>query len=1042
MRKVLKIAGFLAAAAMLFFIVVILAFYHLIQTGDFRRYLINEIQQQTDLRVQLGEADLAIGRILGVSFRDVTIAETAAPVPVISAERVTARVAFWPLLERRLVFYELRLIKPSARVARDKDGNLPLLDLLLNLPFLKQDNARFALDLRAVEISKGELEFTDESTDKNPVTLQLREVALVLERMRGQVLREAVRNLVRSKGNQPRGTALKFDLSAGIERDGHRAQWRAQGKLVFPGEKLSLAGAWCDCETRIGEMPATMAQVYGAKRSAVKFIGGKLDSRLRFQGYFEQRLHVSGTVGFTRLSVDAPKLFAAPLNAGDGQLKLDIEWQPGQWEISRMEYSSQDLSVGVKGRVQRVAGGDIRLRLDLSAKPLSVAMLKKYFPERWLASSQLDKFVGAIVDGEVQLRQAGINAKLGEIHVMSDSGFDKRIWFDADLRNINAIFSGGYLPITSINGKIVLENGRYTFTNMRGAYGRSRVAALDGSYINSASGPGVLSLRAQGEADLAELQEQAERGILPAEMFKAALAVRNLAGKGKFDVTLNRPVEGSLRAEGNLTLEDARLQWGKYQLTAINGDLALTPAEIKTGNIRALIFGSPVDLRLALKDYATEDGTFDLVVDSTGVKAGFASDLLLDRGSIQDPGVVGGSVHYRGSLNRKQERQLTGNLNLVNVQLETPPLLQPLRQLSGKVSIEEGGIEFQGLTGLLVGAAASASGRWRHAQNPQLTFDFAAPNLDISYLISQIDPEATEFYDTLQAQGRMALDKGRVQNFEFTGLKSDVMLDHRVWHFTNLTARAGGGTVDGPITIVDKPDTLGISTESRIQNVPVAAFLHWFDITPPEITGTLDLNAKVDTIGNANSERKRNMNGTFNLKITKGTIHRMRIIVQLLNVLDLSRWFTLQLPDLGKQGIRFRAITSDFKVHDGVYSTDNLVVDSDDLRMTGAGKIDVPKDELDFVVAVRPFAGIDTAINYIPLIGRGIAAIKNSFLVASFHIKGPIEDPTITPAPLSTVSEWFWGVLGIPKHIIGLGDEKKDEKEPGSDNASPPGPGR
>jgi hypothetical protein len=112
--------------------------------------------------------------------------------------------------------------------------------------------------------------------------------------------------------------------------------------------------------------------------------------------------------------------------------------------------------------------------------------------------------------------------------------------------------------------------------------------------------------------------------------------------------------------------------------------------------------------------------------------------------------------------------------------------------------------------------------------------------------------------------------------------------------------------------------------------------------------------------------------------------------------------------------------------------TENLVVDSNDLRMTGYGKIDVPKDEVDFVVAVRPFAGIDTAINYIPLLGRGIAAIKNSFLVASFNIKGPIDNPTITPAPFGTLAEWFWGVLGIPKSIVGMGEgeTKTEPKEP------------
>jgi uncharacterized protein YhdP len=201
-------------------------------------------------------------------------------------------------------------------------------------------------------------------------------------------------------------------------------------------------------------------------------------------------------------------------------------------------------------------------------------------------------------------------------------------------------------------------------------------------------------------------------------------------------------------------------------------------------------------------------------------------------------------------------------------------------------------------------------------------------------------------------------------------------------------------------------------------------------MTTTEMTGTVNLSGSLETAGNDDAERKRNLNGAFNLKIEEGIIHRMRILVQILNLLDLSRWFTLQLPDLAKDGIRFRSIAGDFKVNKGVYYTQNLVVDSDDLRMTGTGRIDVTKDDIDFLVAVRPFAGIDTVINHIPLLGRGIAAIKNSFLVASFNIKGSIEEPTITPAPLGTLSEWFWGVLGIPKNAIGLGENlKRDDNK-------------
>jgi len=222
--------------------------------------------------------------------------------------------------------------------------------------------------------------------------------------------------------------------------------------------------------------------------------------------------------------------------------------------------------------------------------------------------------------------------------------------------------------------------------------------------------------------------------------------------------------------------------------------------------------------------------------------------------------------------------------------------------------------------------------------------------------------------------------------------------------------------------------------------------LNWFDAGPADMTGKVNITGNLESMGEDGAERKQNLNGALSVRIEDGTIHRLRLVVQLLNLLDLSRWFSLQLPDLRKNGIRFRSISGDFTVQEGVFLTENLIVDSDDLRMTGSGKIDVGKDEIDFVLAVRPFAGIDTAIGYIPLIGRSFAAVKNSFLVASFNINGPLDSPSITPAPLSTMSEWFFGVLGIPKGIIGWGgDEKKmdeshnaQEKHPTQEKLVPP----
>src|ERR671923_1498133 len=128
MRKALKLVGVLVFISALFVAVASLALYHLVQQGDFRRFLISEIEKQTQLKIQLGEADLDLGKILAVGFRDVSVSVPGRPAPAITAERIIARVALLPLLERKLIFYEIGLEKPTAQMVRDKAGKVPLLD--------------------------------------------------------------------------------------------------------------------------------------------------------------------------------------------------------------------------------------------------------------------------------------------------------------------------------------------------------------------------------------------------------------------------------------------------------------------------------------------------------------------------------------------------------------------------------------------------------------------------------------------------------------------------------------------------------------------------------------------------------------------------------------------------------------------------------------------------------------------------------------------------------------------------------------------------
>jgi uncharacterized protein involved in outer membrane biogenesis len=1026
MRKVLKFVGFLTLVCVLFVVVVSAAFYYLIREGEVRRFLISEIEQKTQLKIQLGDSDLEIGRILGVRFRDVTVSEPDGDEPAIQAESVTARVALLPLLERKLIFYEIRLHRGSVRVVRGKDGKIPLLDRLVNLPFLKNNDSQFALDLRAIKIADGEVEFYDYFTEETPVSTRLRNVNLDLDRISGIALREFIQNAVQAKPEQSRSPALNFVLRAGLEREGKQAKVSAKGTMVFPGERLEIQNVWWNAETWAADIPAPLIQAYLGRRLAVKSVDGMLNSQLHVEGNLKERLHIKGALAFKNLMADAPGIFSGPLAPGNGRLELDLNWQPQRWNLLRANFRSQELTLELKSVLSWAKDADPQIQLSVVTPFLSIAVIKKYLPAAWLDSPRIEGLLAALQRGDLRLTRAGASSRFSEISQMAKTGFDERVWFDAELRDVQANFPGGYLPVHEVQGRMTLEKGLFSFKGLSGTYGQSRLTNIDGTYRFATPGQESLELHAGGEVELAELREQLRQSLSPASV-KVISSIQEMIGRGKFDIVVSQTAEAAPEIEGKIMLDGARLQVNDFSLSEIQGNLDITPREIKGEKVRALLSGSPVQIQLALQDYADDNGSFDLLVDSPGVKAGVVTRLLLATGSLQDPGIVRGSVRYQGAFATRAGRKFTGNLELANVQLATLPLLQPLTELNGRVEIDDVGIDFQNLRGLLVGFPAHFNGRWRYAQKPQLVFDFASPDLDLTYLLSQIEPESSDFYANLQAEGRITLAKGRVKDLEFADFQSDVVIDRRVWRLSNSTVRSAGGSIQGVGIIVDKPDTLEFNVTPKIQRVPVSTFLKWLDVSNADMTGRVNLTGNLESVGKDGAERRRNLNGSFNLTIEDGAIHRLRILIQILNLLDLSRWFTLKLPDLSKQGIRFRKITGDFKVANGVYSTDNLVVDSDDLRMTGAGKINVPKDEIDFVVAVRPFAALDTAINYIPLIGRGIAAIKNSFLVASFNVTGSVDRPTITPAPLSTLSEVFLSVLGIPNDMLGFAADGKNK---------------
>ena len=98
MTKILRITSAVGVGLVFFLLVSLFALSHLIRIREFRRFLVDEIESRTQWVVTAGEAELHLGRAIGLSILDFALWEKDGTAPLIRAEMVLVLIALLPLL--------------------------------------------------------------------------------------------------------------------------------------------------------------------------------------------------------------------------------------------------------------------------------------------------------------------------------------------------------------------------------------------------------------------------------------------------------------------------------------------------------------------------------------------------------------------------------------------------------------------------------------------------------------------------------------------------------------------------------------------------------------------------------------------------------------------------------------------------------------------------------------------------------------------------------------------------------------------------------
>jgi uncharacterized protein YhdP len=397
-------------------------------------------------------------------------------------------------------------------------------------------------------------------------------------------------------------------------------------------------------------------------------------------------------------------------------------------------------------------------------------------------------------------------------------------------------------------------------------------------------------------------------------------------------------------------------------------------------------------------------------------------------------------------LGKSTERLTTlreGELRLKKIFLQHREVSVPLSDIEGSLHFLPEEIRFEGLKGMLGNSPLNLSGaisrttssvstvRFSKSDSEKistesikrLTFKISSAQLDLDAIFPKKKETTPTSFEKVKdwllnwsLEGKVEIDQGNFRNLRVQELKAELKTADGKLHIRPFQFKADGGDFWGEGWIQPTERGIRFEIKPRLSNMEARAFLRTLFQKEEEektvVTGRMHIQ-KVELRGEGENFQKikESLNGKLNLEVENGAIEKANILSKIFSILNVSQWFKGRLPDLKTKGLPYRHITATFHVKDGIASTDDFLIDSDAMRITILGKVDLGKNLMDARVGVHPLVTIDTIISSVPIAGYILTGKDKAFISYFYEVKGSRDDPKIEAIPLKSIEEPSWGII-------------------------------
>ncbi len=210
---------------------------------------------------------------------------------------------------------------------------------------------------------------------------------------------------------------------------------------------------------------------------------------------------------------------------------------------------------------------------------------------------------------------------------------------------------------------------------------------------------------------------------------------------------------------------------------------------------------------------------------------------------------------------------------------------------------------------------------------------------------------------------------------------------------------------------------LDLEAELDVDGIPAQDLLSSSEGETEPLLGNLSMNGVMQASVDADKPIWNTLSTAphgITIKVLDGRLQQDPVLTKVIKILNLPAVLIGQV-DLNQGGLPFHSLTARVVAKDGLFSSQDIVLDSPIMKVTGAGSADVKDSGLDLALAVSPLAAYSNLIGKIPLFGPLLSGDHPGLSTALFEAKGPLRDPEVSYLPLESFA---MGLTGYPRLAI------------------------